>query len=341
MVFVHLYADQKHIVMQKFLFLLCMVVLHSLQLRAQISTFVAEKYKHWMVVKAMNCNYMPPGATGSSQTWDFTTLTPKVANDTARVQYMPRESSLPFPTADVVLRSGNSFTFYEHKTDGVYEIGMFDSATLDTIFYPNSKYIMKHPIGYLGQYTDSFSVVEAGDTAWGVFTDAVESFGILKLPVGTYENVIRMRIEESLNGMAGGNPVNIHRVSYRWYDKDHASPLLRLDSLDINGVKSRQAVYLIEEDAVMISDVAVNPIDVSALFSGNELVITSNTEAGQEYELVLYNLSGAKTYQSTFTGGQQQQRFEINTTVIPGLYVLIVNKPDKHDHAGITKLIKP
>lgn len=340
MVFVHLYADQKHIVMQKFLFLLCMVVLCSLQLPAQISTSIAEKYTHWTVVKTMNCNYMPPGTKGSAQTWDFTTLTPKAANDTDRVQHVPREISFPFPTANMAKKDGNDYTFYEYKADGVYEIGIFDSITLDTIFYPNSKRIMKHPTTYLDKYIDTFTIAEAGDTVTGVLVDTVESFGILKLPNGTHENVIRKRSEETITGFSGGNPVNVNRISYRWYDKDHRTPLLRIDSVDINGAKSRTTVYLLKEDPVMVRDAAIAPMVVTAIFSGNELVVTSGTEKGQQYNLVLYNLAGTKIYQNTFVGGEQQ-RFSINNALMPGMYILTMDMPDKPGHAGITKLIKP
>jgi len=316
-----------------------MVVLFPLQLSAQISTVKAEKYQHWMVVKTMDCNFKPPGTKGSAQTWDFTTLTPKAAGDTNKLKYMPRPSTLPFPNASMVMKDGTNYTFYEHKTDGVYELGTFDSSSLDTLVYTNTRRIMKHPITYLEKYTDSFSLVDGADSAKGIITDTVESFGVLKLPNATYNNVIRMRFFDSMDGVISGNPVTITRISYRWYDKDHSTALLTIDSIDIGGLASRETVYLLKEDPVLISDVDITPLQITAVFSGNNLLLTTGTAEGVRYDMALYNLFGQKIYTTTFNGGGRQL-FNTGTEVAAGIYVLTVNEHDNHTKAGILKLVK-
>ncbi|HEY9176137.1 MAG TPA: hypothetical protein VIN07_00540, partial [Flavipsychrobacter sp.] len=167
--------------MKNSIFFLCLVVAIPIQLNAQISTSVAEKYTHWTVVKSMRCDFMPPGATGSARTWDFSGLTPANVNDTTQTRYIPRNATMPFPSASAVMKDGNDYTFYEYTADGVYELGSLDSSSTppDTTVYSNTKKIMKHPITYTQSYSDSFSLSNGVDSGTGMITDTVESFGIL------------------------------------------------------------------------------------------------------------------------------------------------------------------
>lgn len=327
--------------MRNVLFLLCLVVILPIQLYAQISTVIAEKYTHWMVVKAMRCQFMSHGATGSARTWDFSGLTPVNANDTTRIQYIPRNPAMPFANASAVMKDGNDYTFYEYMADGVYELGSLDSSSNppDTITYTNSKRIMRHPFTYNQGYTDSFALSGGADSGVGVIHDTVESFGKLILPGDTFENVIRMRITEVIDGTVGGNPVTIRTVSYRWYDLAHRAPLVRLDSLDIGGSKSQEAYYLLSEDPVLISDLSITSLDVTASFAGNKLLLTGGTYAGHDYWLSLYNIAGQEIYRSEFKGGGRQL-FDPGKELNTGLYILTVIDKNEQGTAGITKLVK-
>lgn len=327
--------------MKKSIFYLCLVVSIPIQLNAQISTSVAEKYSHWMVVKAMRCNFMPHGTTGSAQTWNFSGLTPINANDTTKVQYIPRNATMPFPTASVVMKDGNDYTFYQYTATGVYELGSLDSSSNppDTLTYTNTKQVMQHPITYTQSFMDSFALSGGADSGVGMITDTVESFGTLILPTDTYENVIRMVITEVVDGTVSGVPVSARTVSYRWYDKDHRAPLLMLDSVDIGGSKSQEAYYLLEEDPVLISDVAITPLDIKAAFAGSNIVVTAGTEAGHRYELALYHINGQQLYRRVFDGGGKAV-FNTGQELSPGMYVLRVLDKEQHGTAGITKLVK-
>ena len=322
-------------------FLLCLVVFLPIQLHAQISTSVAEKYTHWMVVKTMRCQFMSHGATGSAQTWNFSGLIPINANDTTKVQYIPRNSTMPFPGADAVMKDGSDYTFYEYGADGVYELGSLDSGSNppDVITYTNSKKIMQHPFTYTQQYLDSFALAGGADSGTGAIQDTVESFGTLILPTDTFENVIRILITEVLDGTVGGNPVTIRRVSYRWYNLANRAPLLRLDSVDIGGSKSQEAYYLLAEDPVLISDVPISPLNIKATFSGNRLLLKAGTLSGHKYSLALYNIAGQEIYSTAFHGGSDQL-FNMEQEPATGLYILTVTDNDKRGTAGITKLVK-
>ncbi len=284
---------------------------------------------------------MPHGTTGSAQTWNFSGLTPINANDTTKTQYIPRNATMPFPSASAVMKEGNDYTFYQYATDGVYELGSLDSSGTppDTITYTNTKKVMQHPITYTQMFTDSFALSGGADSGVGIITDTVESFGTLILPYDTFENIIRMRITEMVDGTVSGIPVSVRRVSYRWYDKSHQAPLLKLDSVDIGGSKSQEAYYLLEEDPVLISDVTITPLDIRAAFAGNNIVLAEGTVSGNTYELALYNINGQKIYTTHFEGGARTV-FDTGMELSPGLYILTVMDRERHGTAGITKLVK-
>lgn len=294
-----------------------------------------------MVEKTMRCNFMPHGTTGSAQTWNFSGLTPVNANDTTRVQYISPNATMPFSSASMVLKDGNDYTFYQYTSNGVYELGSLDSSSNppDTITYTNTKRVMQHPITYTQGFTDSFALSAGADSGTGIITDTVESFGKLILPNDTFENVIRMVITEVVDGTVSGVPVTIRRVSYRWYDNSHRAPLLKLDSIDIGGAKSQEAYYLLEEDPVLISDVQITPLDIKAAFAGSNIVVTNGTEAGHNYELALYNISGQQLYRRDFAGGSRTV-FNTGLELSPGMYILSVLDKEQHGTAGITKLVK-
>ncbi|MCB0696405.1 MAG: hypothetical protein KDC07_03515 [Chitinophagaceae bacterium] len=321
---------------------LCMVVTFPIQLSAQISTTKGEKYSLFTVVKTMKCNFMPPGTTGSAQTWDFSGLTPKVASDTTKAKYIERNSTMPFPSASIVQQVGKKYTFYEYTSNGVYELGILDSSssTPDTLSYTDSKRIIMLPMTYTNRYIDTFNVTGTAITGGGNIIDTVESFGKLILPNDTFENVIRMYITEDISGTVSGVSGTIHKGSFLWYDLDHSSPLLRIDStITMAGITNTtlEVAYLLDEDPVAIADVTITNLPVTATFAGDELVITGGTEKGHNYNVSLRNIYGQDVYCTIVTGGTKH----LNTDKLPpGIYILAVDDKDEYGKIGILKLVK-
>lgn len=317
----------------------CMLHLSSF---AQISTSVAEEYTLWTVVRTMQCNFMSPGTTGSAQVWDFSGLTPVNANDTTVWKFIPAASGSLFPNASMVKKAGPQYSYYEYSSGGVHLLGIEDSSNNppDTTNYFNTRQVMQHPITYRDQYKDSIRYLQLGDTIEGNYTDTVESFGQLITPAGTYENVIRMRFTEESVAVISGT--QLYHVSYRWYDKDHRTALLALDSVVVTsgaGTNSyQQAWYLEEEDPTNIAETVPEELDLIATYNDNQLVIRAGTNTGDQYSLLLFSSDGRKVFGSNLEGGQLQS-FQTPDTP-PGMYILIVSNHSKRGEYGIKKLLK-
>lgn len=330
--------------MSRYTFYLCMVVILPLQLQAQISTSIADKHNLWTVAKTIQCNHEPPGTTGSAQTWNYSGVTPLNVNDTDKTYYLSQPSNSLYPNASIMAKQNGKYTFYDYSGNSVFLLGMVDSSSTppDTTMYMNTKQIMKHPITYGDRFTDSFTFAMGTDSAKGAFTDTVESFGKLILPYDTFENVIRMRVTDDAEVSVSGVATQITRISYRWYDLDHRTPLLRIDSVtESSGLGTntyKELHYLLEEVPTGITETTKERLPLTALFVNNTLAITSGTETGHTYQMALFSISGQRIISTTFAGGNKKQ-FNL-PDVSPGMYMLLVRDADNYHKNATLKLMK-
>lgn len=332
--------------MKRILLYMCMVVSIPLQLKAQINTSDAQKYKLWTVLKTIDCNHMPPGAIGSSHFWDFSALTPINPADTHRVQYIAPTSNMLYPNASMVKKDGLKYTFYDYQPSGVYVLGSVDSSNSppDTLMFSNSMQIMKHPITYTNSYRDTFKANEGkADSTKGYVIDTVTSFGSLILPHDTFENVIKMEFTIVMETTVSGLPTTITEVSNQWYNRYTSSPLLRIDSTLIantsGNTTTKRAIYLLQEDPVSIPNIETEMLDFSAIMTDNKIVITTGLLLEHNYTATLYDLSGRKKVQAVITGGNNQT-IHLNTYTTAGIYILSVQDNQNTSELGVIRLMK-
>lgn len=341
----HLLFTPKHDFMNKFFFSMCMVVIIPLQLYAQISTSIAQKFGLWTVVKTIDCNYMPPGTDGSFQTWDFSGLTALNPADTHRVQYIEATSSMLYPNASMVKKDGDKYTFYDYQANGVWGLGSVDNSVTppDTIMFDDPMQAMKHPITYLHSFVDTFKAnLGKPDSTKGYIMDTVESTGTLILPHDTFTNVIRMKFTIVSNLTMGGLPTTITRTSYQWYNKDISSWLLRIDSTLIantaGNTTEKSTSYLLEEDPVSIKSMERERLNLIAAFNGNDIVIISGLQEDKVYNASLYDLSGRLITNVQLTGNTKT--INTNKELTTGLYILSVTNMKNTSETAIIKLSK-
>ncbi len=333
--------------MKKFYIYLCMAVIFpTLQLHAQISTLVAEKYDIGIVAKVNKAGYMPPGTMGSNQIWDFTTLS---VNDSIKMLYFGNMAGSPFPDASVVRvidnGAGNVYTFYKHDTTGVIQLGILDSTSNppDTIKSTNNKLIMKLPFTYNNSFTDTFDV-DGGvaGVASGIISGRSESFGELRLPDQTYSNTIRVHITDSMTGTLSGNSVTVIRSSYVWYSNDKSTPLLKLDSTattTATGTIVTQAAYYLVSESLHIGNKELMDLSFKGSISGNKIILYNMPQNDHQYELSLINISGQAIY-NTIISGKQHYSLNTGVDITPGIYVLVLEDLNSPRSAGALKLHK-
>lgn len=140
-------------------------------------------------------------STGTGQTWDMSAATPAGGAET--FSYI--EPSLApgndfFPGADIALQSAGALTtatFFDVQSDGVYDLGTYDSGGPVTVLYTDVDQTMRYPCALGTTWTDdaAFETTVDGNpisTATSTSTYTADGTGTLILPNGTYPNVLRL-----------------------------------------------------------------------------------------------------------------------------------------------------
>lgn len=154
------------------------------------------------LLDSVSLNSIVPGAGGANQTWNFPSLT-TLAPDTAAVVSRtgtPAETS--FPTADYSMSHtfDNSYFYYYASSNRISEAGVAYDGGL-TIVYDNAKDLLRFPMTYNDTYIDSihgnYTLQGVQVTRSGNVTVLADAYGTLILPSGTFNNVLRVRYNET------------------------------------------------------------------------------------------------------------------------------------------------
>ena len=171
-----------------------------------------------------------PGAAGANVFWNFASLVPTSGSNSG--QYVtPSSTTLgsTFPTADVANVSGTYVTYYDVTSAQSSWIGADNGGTLITFSDPLLE--MTYPFTYGATFSDigdrqyNVGVVVGSRLTRDVIADG---YGTLVLPNATYENVLRVRIEETYRDTTPNPTQYFEREStrYEWYSETERYPLL-------------------------------------------------------------------------------------------------------------------
>lgn len=202
------------------------------------------------------------GAAGANVVYDFSSLT-QVGNEITYDYILPANTPYgnKFPTATLSFLSQTTagsagFTYLKTSATG-YEILGVANADLQLV-YSNSQIFAQYPVTYNSTFTDDFAgqgTNTGGFTTHrkGVSTSLADAWGTLKLPQGTFNNVLRIKttqeVRDSINFM-GTDFVSVSRsVSYSFFRDDIKQQLLTItyltfvDPLSGNESTSKTVMY--------------------------------------------------------------------------------------------------
>jgi hypothetical protein len=316
---------------------------------AQPTIQKAMDYSVGMKVKMVNSDHLAPGPAGANQTWDMSGLN---SNDTTSFEYLAPTSSTPFPGTTIVEKSSDTTYQYYNKTNGgMYQVGMADSSTQGggtQMKFPNSMLIVKNQLTFGLTATDTFTSITNFSgfnmTGKGTVTMHVDGYGTLKVPGKTYNNVIRVRVERIEKDTIPppiGMSINVKMVSYMWFDTASAAPLCRVDSTEFDGNNDESAGYMVPKSGgTAVNDTKTFKADFTATFSQNQLVLNSNFNKAKQYEANLFNMNGQKMLSESFTPANNRQTLNINTEILPGIYIIHLQEKGNPASVSILKLAK-
>jgi hypothetical protein len=198
------------------------------------------------------------GSGGPGQTWNFASLSPLAGTlVTSIVSPSSTTSGSLFPTATIAERNSDQTTNYITISQGKsFLTGFIDSTAANPITMRclNSIQIQENPITPGTSVTDTFATsytLTAGYTMRGHGISKIEgdAYGTLILPNGTYTNVLRVKLTqiETDSLLPGNSTYTNTTVSYIFFDGQHASSLMMIDSTHSGTTVKKSVKYLLEE----------------------------------------------------------------------------------------------
>jgi hypothetical protein len=180
-------------------------------------------------------------AIGENITWDFSNLTESEEQFFNFVASEDTDFGEDYPESNIcgISWQGN-LTFYntegnELTTEGYTAV--LDGMPLAQIICTDLEKIVSIPYTYETSFSDEFS--GTGNAAGNGFTYSgsvdfiADGYGTLELPNGTYENVVRYRIDRTetatLIGLPGG--VTVSKTQWAWVSADHRFWLLLMEEV--------------------------------------------------------------------------------------------------------------
>ena len=285
-------------------------------------------------------NFLPPGPDGPLVLWDFSQILSAVEEERNVVSPEGTLYKKAFPgsnTAIEINAGTDGFHFYNLSSGKFNYDGFADGVSL--IYYHDPMERMNFPFTYNSTFTDVFAS-EFHDAQniktyrSGEITALADGFGTLKLPFGTYENVLRVKYIESYKDSllvgAGYQEVNYERETYSWFLPGTHQPLLTISQLNKDGQMDYQADFLDMNNVIAKVKEAKSNASFKVYPNPANDEITIELDAIQlgSGEIILYNLSGQVVLQQQVQVSADLFTLKINLQDIPaGGYLLTVNMP--------------
>jgi hypothetical protein len=225
--------------------LLFFVCCTALNLSAQSPTITSAEFEvpgdSLIFQPCVHTNFNP-GPSGANVTWDFSNLTP--SGSPGRQYWVAPSSNLngdSFPMANqsVISPIGSSGTYivdgYYQLTNTAFSVRGYEDAEIE--YYSDAEDFVRFPCSYNSSFVDSFHALihpQGGGPIYprlGAIQVSADGYGTLKLPDGTYTNVLRVKfVEKYKDDLGAFGAVQYTSVLYNWYKPGTKGVLLAYDS---------------------------------------------------------------------------------------------------------------
>jgi hypothetical protein len=249
-------------------------------------------------------NTMQAGRSGQAAVWDFTLLQPATGSYNT-------QAALPAATAYEQFFAGATLAYIDN-----FGVNDFRKVIGDTVFsmglaLANQNIIMKYevpqiqiirPVAYTDKYSGTTNYKYTYQNTFnyrggGPYQVEVDGYGILKLPTGTYTNVLRIKTTQtSYDTLDGDNAPSIITQSarYVWYNKYNNVPIMIFDSVAVaapgfNNVLKN--IYYLQNAATATTDVVNDKQAITANFDNSTIVVRGLNDA-LPGTITVYDITG-------------------------------------------------
>lgn len=291
------------------------------------------------ITQPVDVTSFTPGSGGSGQTWDYSAIRDSGISTTS---YVVNPATTPYAN----LYPGATIAFYTTSgTDTAYVYDQVSSSRytflgnyydlVGGVYYDPARVIFEYPLSYGGAYAHTFGgSTDNGDTITGVDSFTADGYGTLRLPYGTFSDVLRVKYvihSHSVNSGAGFFE-NIDQVQYSYYTLGYHSSLfdIQYTTNNINGVViSATTAQYAKGVSTGIHDMTdASQFSVYPNPSNGSFTISSDMVSGGD--VTITDLTGTILWQEKLTA--DQQRVSVSPPA-KGIYLVTI----KNDKGTVTK----
>ena len=168
-------------------------------------------------------NYVSPGGSGASQTWNLSSITSTGSSTANAVTPGSTSYGSSFPNSNLAWSySGGTVGYYKTSSTAFQFYG--GASGTNVLSYSNPEDFLHFPFTYNNTYNDAWAVNynSGGYTFYrtGTTTVTADGYGTLTTPNGTYTNVLRVHFVQVYQDSAYiGSPyiVTYNNDEYIWY----------------------------------------------------------------------------------------------------------------------------
>lgn len=266
---------------------------------------------------------------GPDVTWDFSQITPLTSGTITAIDPTTAPDGNLFPSANIALNMNDSiYTFGLLESIGFFYIGakMMIMNIPITMVYSDSRTFLRYPFTYLDSYTDSYKGISSVDfteiRASGESTVLADAWGTLILPIGTFNNVLRIvTVDVEVDSIFVNNiftkETSSARFQYIWYAPTSTSPLFSMEILQSIAGTDTTAFYSTTNSGIgddlqdQISQLRVYPNPAE-----RHITITFETSPNAEATISIVSQLGQVVISKTVNakvGGSVNENIDIST----------------------------
>ena len=233
------------------------------------------------------------GAAGANQTWDLSTIGNTGNSTTSFVSVGSVPTGALFPSASIAATSSGSTVFYKFTANEFQNVGM--SISTINFIYSDPEVYLRFPMTMGSTYTDHFKCSFTSGSTFireGNTTVTADGYGTVMTPNGTYNNVLRVHIQQEYTDSTDGFVIPYLVHIYWWIKEGVKSPLAYVNTIESNGTITNNGGYLTGNVGIFDQSEVFNSIELYPVPATNELNVALNSDKYQKSQFKITNSLG-------------------------------------------------
>jgi len=252
-------------------------------------------------IQEVNKTGISPGSFGANQTWDFSNVTSTTSYNLNIVDATTTPETANFPNANIATlkNTTGSYRYFSARTDSLSYNGNSGSSVLS---YQNPEVYFTYPFTYNDSIHDDFYAAASSFMKGGETTIKADAYGTIITPIGTFNNVLRIKTEkyslDTSKGAFGLPDIYYHydMVIYEWFDGFSKYPIFSIASYEEQNYGFSDTIVNYLMNPVTGNNINYSEISVNIYPNPSNGIFTINfpVKNNDKTKVTILNINGQK-----------------------------------------------